>query len=338
MPHEHTTSINRSYSDLDQGKFLCYVFAFCALRTAAQQPLNLALARKQTCCRANAMSSLSVLRGVYRHEGGLRSLSRGMAAMTVGCAVSEVIYLGLFEYAREQLPFASEVTRDAAAGYGADATCRIVHIPLSIVAFRQMTAGSWLSTTSSRVVHQNAAQTLRGMYRERGLRSVFAGYGTTLAIGCQWSAAWWALYAVVKSALYRYTTPYFTSLQSERAEDRWLPAWCTATDDNMGVNAFASVVTSATTAVVFNPYLVVRTNLQVTPRATLVSATSAVYHARGFAGFFSGLALSIGTCIVDGALASMSYEYAKLWADRTRSSTTGALAPTVAKPTVLVTS
>lgn len=329
--HEHTTSVNRSYSDLHQGKFLTYAFGLCALRTALQQPMNLALARKQTNAAANKLTTLSVLRQIYTREGRWRGLAQGMAALSIGCALSEVIYLCLFEWGREQVPVESAATRDAVSGYVADVACRTVHIPLSIIAFRQMTAAA--TATSPR----SAWGTLKGMYGERGLRTVFAGFGTTLVVGCQWTALWWSLYGQMKDQLYTTVGPRLRQWDAEQRKTTsshlrgsggdqsrshgagWhLPEWCTSKEDNLILNSVASVTTSAVTAVLFNPYLVIRTNLQVTPGATLWSVTRQIFRTRGLRGFYSGLLLSVNACVVDGALASTSYEYAKLWSDRTR--------------------
>ncbi|KPA76046.1 putative mitochondrial carrier protein [Leptomonas pyrrhocoris] len=335
--HEHTTSVNRSYSDLHQCKFLAYAFGLCALRTALQQPMNVALARKQTSAAANRKSTWAVLRHLYAHEGRWRGVAQGMTALSIGCALSEVIYLGIFEWGREQLPVESSVTRDAVSGYVADGACRTVHIPLSIIAFRQMTAAP--------ARRLSAWRTLERMYAEQGLRTVFAGFGTTLVVGCQWTALWWTLYGQMKDELYRTVGPRLRQLGEPPAasapagtggkeglhrssgkhgdaatrRSSWrLPEWCTSKEDNMILNSVASVAASASTAVLFNPYLVIRTNLQVTPGATLWSATRRLYRTRGFRGFYSGLLLSVNACVVDGALASTSYEYAKLWSDRTR--------------------
>ncbi|KAI5686034.1 Mitochondrial carrier protein [Leishmania braziliensis] len=318
--HEHTTSVNRSYSDLHQGAFLFYAFALCALRTALQQPINLALTRKQTSAAANKMTTWGILSNIFTQEGRWRGLLQGIGSLSIGCALSEVIYLCIFEWGREQVPITGTAMRDAVSGYAADVVCRAVHIPLSIIAFRQMTA-----SPSRRM---NSWRTLQGMYAERGLRTVFAGFGTTLVVGCQWTAMWWAMYGQLKSFLYGAFGPHLERLseKDEGAQQRggaasggWrLPNWCTSTEDNILINGVASVTTSAATAVLFNPYLVVRTNLQVTPGATLWSVTRQLHRKWGFRGFYSGLLLSINACVVDGLSASTSYEYAKLWADRTR--------------------
>lgn len=321
-------SVTRGYEDLDHRRFLAYAFLLCAGRTAAQQPLNLALARKQTCAASSGLSTGAILRSIFRGEGGWRALGRGMAAMTLGCALSEVIYLTGFEYGRARLPLESSVARDAASGYAADALCRLVHIPLTIIAFRQMVA------MNSRVHHPRALAgsaagaplsalgTLRSMWREGGLRSTFAGFSTTLLVGCQWSALWWSLYGYTKERLYQRCGPWLAAQSRGQSQAPLpLPLWCTDADDNVLLNSAASVFTSGVTAVLFNPYLVIRTNLQVAGGgASLLGVTRALWQTRGLRGFYSGVTLSVAACIVDGALASTSYEYAKLWSDvgRTR--------------------
>ncbi|RNF27178.1 carrier protein [Trypanosoma conorhini] len=318
-PHEHTNSVNRSYSDLDSSQFVFYAAVLCWLRTALQQPLNLALARQQTCPVASSLTAMQIVRRVYSTEGGARGLTQGMFALTLGCALSEALYLWLFEYSRERLPMESEATRDAFSGYVSDAVCRLVHIPLSIVALRQMTA----KKTMFGGTHKTSGMffTLVAMYRENGLRTVFAGYGTTLLVGCQWTAVWWAMYGYTKAWLYEVADGFLE--KEEQAElnppisslSAW-KHWLRARDDNMVLNSISSFCTSASTAVLFNPYLVIRANLQVTPHARLWRVVRDLYRTRGVQGFYVGLALNIGTCLIDGVLASTSYEYAKLWADK----------------------
>lgn len=321
-PHEHTNSINRSYSHLDSTRFVLYAAVLCWLRTALQQPLNLVLARQQTCHASSSMTVLQMLRRIYRTEDGVRGLTQGMPALTLGCALSEAIYLGLFEYSRERLPMESDATRDAVSGYVSDAICRLVHLPLSIVALRQMTARTKTTNGGVHKTH-DMFRTLVLMYRENGMRTVFAGYGTTLLVGCQWTAVWWAMYGRTKSWLYAAADDFLEKEQPElvTSPPSFLSSWrhwFLVRDDNMLLNSLASIFTSASTAVLFNPYLVVRANLQVTPNARLWRVTRDVYRTRGVRGFYGGLALNIWTCLIDGVLASTSYEYAKLWSDVTQ--------------------
>ncbi|KAH9598427.1 Mitochondrial substrate/solute carrier [Trypanosoma melophagium] len=330
-PHEHTNSVNRSYSDLDSKRFLLYAAALCWARTALQQPFNLALARQQTCSAASSMSALQIVRHVYRSEGRLRGLTQGMTALTLGCAISEAIYLWLFEYSRERLPLESDASRDAVSGYISDAACRLVHLPLSIVALRQMTANKVRGNVKQQ--RSGMFRTLSSMYREGGMRTVFAGYSTTLLVGCQWTAVWWSMYGYTKSRFYQLADRFLED-EAEQKKQRDLKLkekdtfssasfltswkqWLWAKDDNVVLNSTASVLTSASTAVLFNPYLVLRANLQVTPNARMWRVARDLYRARGVRGFYGGLALNVGTCLIDGVLASTSYEYAKLWSDKT---------------------
>ncbi|ESL06954.1 carrier protein [Trypanosoma rangeli SC58] len=319
-PHDHTNSVNRSYSDLNDLQFVFYAAVLCWLRTALQQPLNLALARQQTCPVASTMTAMQIVRCVYTTEGGTLGLRQGMTALTLGCTLSEALYLWLFEYSRERLPMECDATRDAVSGYVSDAVCRLVHIPLSIVALRQMTA----KKTMVGGTHETSGmfRTLVSMYRENGMRTVFAGYGTTLLVGCQWTAVWWAMYGYTKSWLYEVADEFLETEGQEglNPSTSFLAAWkhwLLARDDNMVLNSVSSFFTSASTAVLFNPYLVARANLQVTPNARMWRVVRDMYRIRGMQGFYVGLALNIGTCLIDGVLASTSYEYAKLWADKT---------------------
>lgn len=328
MPHHDemdetpplTTSLTRSAAHLHYPLFAFSSFTLCALRTAIQQPLNLALVRQQGSAAGSATSVARILQQVYRGEGGARALLRGMPALTMGCGLSEVVYLTVLEYGRCKVPLSSEASRTAVAGYGGDALCRLIHTPLSIIAYRQMMNTCPPSLASS------ALRTAKGMYAERGCRTLFAGLGTTLLVGCQWSALWWPLYHQSKTVLYGVCTPYLLRKAAEEQQQQsrhstwWsaLPAAVTDPYDNLVVSAAASAFTSATTAVIFNPFLVLRTNLQLLPSATLLGTARYLYQSGGCRAFYRGLSLSITTCVVDGALASISYEYAKLWSDVTR--------------------
>nr|CCC92199.1 putative mitochondrial carrier protein [Trypanosoma congolense IL3000] len=322
--HEHTNSVNRSYSDLDTMWFVTYAVILCWMRTALQQPLNLALARKQTSHTASNMTTWQIIRLVYCSEGGLRGLMQGAMALTLGCALSEAVYLWLFEYSRESLPLPNKATRDAVSGYVADSACRLLYLPLSIVALRQMTVNCEGMQNHKMAVSTSVFRTLVAMYREGGLRTLYAGYGTTLVFGCQWTAMWWAMYGSSKGCLYAAADGFLLDDAKHGAVADHGPYfswpswkhWLLAKDDNVVLNTTASVLTSVATAVLFNPYLVVRANLQVTPNARLLGVVRDVFRTRGLLGFYGGLSLNIGTCLIDGVLASTSYEYAKLWADR----------------------
>ena len=324
---QSTSSCSRSFSDLDSRTFVGWTGALCALRTAAQQPLNLALTRQQTCPVAAKMTMGTIIREICTREGGARrGLQQGMMPLVVGCAVSEALYLSLYESSREMLPMERQVSRDSTAAYFSDVCCRIVHVPLSVIAYRQMTANSFGSTAGASkqgttyVRPPTAADTCRALYREGGVRSVFAGLGSTLLIGCQWTAVWWVMYNQSKEALYAKLDPYLADIDDESDDRLTWRQQLLARGDSALLNSVASVVTSAATALLFNPFLVIRTRLQVTPRGRLMPIVRTIRQESGMRGFYAGSRLNVSSCVIDGFLASTSYEYAKLWSDTTKKS------------------
>lgn len=319
--HETTNSVNRSFSDLDTTKFACAAAALCAMRTAVQHPITLALTRKQTCSYASAMSTRSVLAAICTTEGGPRALMQGMGTMVSACAISEALYLLMIEWLRETIPDSgSTFGRDAISAYTADVSSRFIYLPLSIISFRQMTQYQFTSASPSAsnasggvLARRSAAATLRSVYAEGGLKSVFCGLGMTLLIGSQWSALWWASYLKLKDVSYTAAAPY---LLADNPNSRWNAV--TSRDDNLLLNTTVSMVTSAATSLLFNPFFVLRINMQLTPRATFLGTTKDLYRRGGARVFFSGACLNMLSSTLDGVLASTSYEYAKLFADRTK--------------------
>eukprot|EP00658_Telonema_sp_P-2_P031308 TRINITY_DN23462_c0_g1_i1.p1 TRINITY_DN23462_c0_g1~~TRINITY_DN23462_c0_g1_i1.p1 ORF type:complete len:271 (+),score=40.11 TRINITY_DN23462_c0_g1_i1:290-1102(+) len=269
------------------------------------------------------MSTMAVIQGILRTEGGfLRGLSTGMAAYVGGTAISEGMYLGMFEYLREHLPVESDPTREAASGYMADVGCRLVHIPLMVIAYRQMTT-PFTATSNKRGLFAVGAS----VFKEGGCKSLFAGLGMTLMIGCQWTALWWAMYTEMKKGMYSwqstrlsyYHNRYVASTPQDNSWGRSVLDSVLSPTDNIAINATASAAASASTAVVFNPFLVIRAKIQSQSQTTLLQATKQIYGQSGVMGFFRGTTLSISLCVVDGVLATTSYEYAKLWSDKSMS-------------------
>lgn len=254
---------------------------------------------------------------------------QGMGTMVTACAVSEALYLMLIEYLRENFPFGSSISdpddasesnfgRDALSAYAADVTSRFIYVPMSIVSFRQMTQYQFSSANPAVIAGGTTARhgawsVMRGLYAEGGVRSVFCGLGMTLMIGSQWSALWWATYLSLKDVAYDVASPF---LLPNDASSRWNAL--TSRDDNIAVNTAVSVVTSASTSLLFNPFFVLRVNMQLTPRATFLGTAKELYRRGGARVFLSGAYLNMLSSTLDGVLASSSYEYAKLFADRTR--------------------
>lgn len=268
------------------------------------------------------MSTREVLSAIMRSEGGPRALLQGMSAMVLACAVSEAVYLVMIEWLRENIPLGDTegFGRDAVSAYTADVASRFVYLPMSIVAFRQMTQHQFTSanpqarsSNSEKIARRGMLSTLKGMYAEGGIRSVYCGLGVTLLIGSQWSALWWAGYLQLKSVAYAACSPF---LLADNASSKW--NWATSRDDNVVLNTAVSVVTSSATALLFNPFFVLRINMQLTARATIAGTTKELYRRGGLRAFYQGAQLNMLSSTVDGVLASTSYEYAKILADRTR--------------------
>lgn len=320
-PAPATTAVNRTYEHLHFPSYVGYCCTFTAARTVVYHPLTLALARKQGLADYGALSTHRILRDLMRHEGGTKALSTGLVAMVLANALSESIYSGLFEFLRYELPFDSEVSRDAAAGYTADFTCRFIYTPLLLISNRQMTQTAPLlpGANPERVTTARGSNGLttvmRDVYRAGGIPAFFKGLSATITVGCTWTAVWWPLYAQTKRFLYAYVAP---SLPSK--ESRWgrhMPAWSTDRHDNVVINGLASLFTSASTGVLFNPFLVVRTRLQIQAGSTMASVCREVFRESGMRGFFKGTTLSVAACVVDGVLAASCYEWAKYLADTT---------------------
>lgn len=326
------TSVSRSFSDLDTATFATSAALMCAARTAVQHPITLALTRKQTCRFAGAMSTRNVLASICRSEGGPRALMQGMGTMVAACAISEALYLVMIEYLREVLPMGtgdgsdsdggSSFGRDAMSAYTADVMSRFVYLPLSIISFRQMTQHQFTSSTPTTpksgaghapIQRRGALTVLRSVYAEGGVKSVFCGLGMTLMIGSQWSALWWATYLQLKDVAYRTSAPYLLPDDPSSKLNAF-----TSRDDNVVVNTAVSIVTSAATSLIFNPFFVLRVNMQLTARATMVGTAKALYNRGGVRAFFCGAYLNMLSSTVDGVLASTSYEYAKILADRSK--------------------
>jgi len=320
-----TTSVSRTYEHLHYPTFIGLCSIFAGARAIVYHPMAITLARKQALADYGHLSTSTILRQLLRHEGGIKALTTGMLAVVLANSLSETIYCGLFECLRYELPFASEVSRDTVAGYASDLSCRLVYTPCILMANRQMTRTAPIianapSTEPRSVACYKTQNGLRhvatGTYRAEGVQGFFRGFGATVVVGGAWSAIWWAMYAQTKRGLYEYVAPHVLPKEGSWMASR-LPEAFTSSSDNVLVNGFASLLTSGSTAVIFNPFLVARTRLQIQAGSTMRSVCRQVLRESGWRGFFKGTTLSVATCIVDGVLASTSYEYAKYLSDTT---------------------
>uniref|UniRef100_A0A7S1QIH6 Mitochondrial carrier protein n=1 Tax=Neobodo designis TaxID=312471 RepID=A0A7S1QIH6_NEODS len=319
---EATNAVTRSYEHLQFGSFIGYCALFGAMRTVAYHPMSIALARKQGLADYGNLSTTTILRRLVRLEGGAAALSTGLLAMVLANSTSEAIYLGAFELLRFKLPIESDITRDAAAGYAGDAACRLVYTPMLLVSNKQMTQTAPIvdaAAAGKRTVlprsENGIATVMRNVHATSGAAGFFRGLAPTITVGCSWSALWWAIYGQTKAVLYDHVAPRMPTPESRLGSH--LPAALIDRKDNLLLNWTASIVTSGSTACVFNPFLVVRTRLQIDPQSTMRSVCRQVYREAGVAGFWKGTVLSIGACVFDGVMSVSCYEWAKILSDRT---------------------
>jgi hypothetical protein len=317
-----TNAVTRSYEHLNYASFIGYCALFAACRTVAYHPMTIALARKQGLSDYGGIGSMSVLRRLVSREGGATALSTGLVAMVLANSTSEAIYLGIFEMMRFKLPLESDVSRDAAAGYMGDAACRLVYTPMLLVSNMQMTRTAPVLDAAKAGGRTVASHTENGIvgvaknvHATSGLTGFFRGLAPTISVGCSWTALWWALYGQSKEGLYTYVAPRLPAADSRLGGA--LPSSFTDRNDNFLLNSMASVGTSATTACIFNPFLVVRTRLQIEPGSTMVGICRQVYRQAGVGGFWKGTCLSTAACVFDGVMAVSCYEWAKILSDRT---------------------
>lgn len=366
-----TSSVDRRFSDLDGILYLSWIFVFSILRAVVFHPFVLVLTAKQTGLVHESVPTLRALSELARSAqfGGsyLRALSPGLAASILGLCVSECVNMGLLEYLRQMLPMPQESLRDGVGAYMSDAASHFFDIPVQVVATLQM-AKAFRPPVDAAVEHQKGGVNVvhhhhhhhgepggaakwaapvpkmdfftvgRSVFKERGVRGLWAGYGTTLVMGSSWGGLWWLGYLRSKEVFYAgalrvassssrvsSSSPgdvnhSSTSLLSD-VKLAAVPGFlrpCFSLTDNPLIHVAASVVTSATTTAMFNPFSVIRTRLQCAAGASALSLRQVVrdvYRDHGMWGFWLGTRLNVGTNVVDGILIAQTYESARLLSD-----------------------
>jgi hypothetical protein len=310
-----TSSVNRTYEDLHFGRYLALVGGSCALRLLVQHPATLIIARKQACDVAARMSAVDVARQLFRKEG-VTGFTAGMAVFLTGSALSEMIYLGLYEFSRAKLPLDGEASRDLWAGYMGDFSSRFIYTPALVVASRQMVASTAThAAAAAPAAGRGARAVVRAAYRSGGAKALFAGLGASIVVGSLSTGCWWVIYQQLKLACYA----LLPTAEGRRLEDRFpgAPRWLTDHRDNFVANSAASIVASAGVALAFYPFYVVRTRLQVSNGASFRRVIADIVRTQGPRGFMRGATLNLASCTFDGWLASNCYELAKYYSDRT---------------------
>jgi hypothetical protein len=246
---------------------------------------------------------------------------RGVGASAGGNAVGEASYIIVLEYLRHHLPFASKVSRDAWAGFCADATNVVIAAPFDAIAARQITAGSGMSAS---IVYASAFRMGSTMYQLHGVRGLFAGMTGNLAYSPS-SALWWPMYEKCKVVLYNALHGPLVESSRGTALWRWIPKALFDEGDNAMLNMVAGVVTSVVVTSLFCPVLVVRTRLQVAHGTMTIPPGQSrvmficrdlVRH-EGWRGFFKGIQANATFAVLEGIVFSQLYELSKRFCDVT---------------------
>jgi hypothetical protein len=371
----NATSLTRRFRDLDPYAFVSSLVLLAAIRAAFVQPINVFL--------VHARVPQATHTGAAKTPWWRRPLAFwcvGMPAFVAGSALSEASSIFVLEALRDAWwdltgravdgdgDGASTAVGDFAAGYLSDGVRQILLTPFSVIATRQVL---WASCAAAAVKssRRSFVSTYRALWAERGIRTLYAGFGTSIAIGPIWTASWWVLYNQWKRYLYHVADPFLFddpadgitmhpeavslegAVRSRTTEvnqtKESAPPWWRLRGDNVLIDTTASVFASVMAAVVFNPFLVIRTRLMAAhgggslpsvmqqmwregrdhqhSAAGVVVAGRHTAAAGRFGGFrwmlwfrpmFAGTTMTVLQNVVDGVGASLTYECARRWSER----------------------
>lgn len=333
-----TSNLTRSYTSLDASRFTLFAFSLAAVRTTLMHPLTVVLTTVRS---SSTTPPLSVKQEFLRFKSNYRYFLTGLPVFVFGTAFSESIYLLYFEYMRESSssssPLASlfsvfsnlsQDSKDFLSGFVADSLRQTLIIPFSVIATTQIINKRFFFASDEKMKHPvSLSQVVTKLNQSSSNgRAFFAGLGTSLSIGPLWTASWWWLYAKSKRVLYEKTKDlqlFSSTTSSSSKNDNWL---LFSEDDNVFVNTAASIFASATAAAVFNPFLVVRTRLMARQHGEktnvrvilkdLFSLGNKFSVSNGFRMLTAGTLATMGFSVIEGIGMSMTYEYAKAWAEQ----------------------
>lgn len=316
-----TDAVSRDMSHVDMTKWMGLIGLSAFVRYTAVHPFTFVIARERT--HVEHSNTITILKEALKKEDGTRSVRtvfRGVGASAGGNAFGETAYIGTFEYLRKHLPFANKMSRDAWAGFIADVTNVLLAAPFDAIAARQMTAGSGMSKA---IRYEPAHGMARSMYRENGVKGLFAGTTGNLAYSPS-SALWWPVYEHTKSFLYATIHPLVLQYQQSPVA-KMLPRTLFDHGDNALLNATAGVIASVFTTTVYCPVLVVRTRLQVANgvynippgKSKVAFICKDLMLNEGWRGFFKGVQVNAVMSVFDGILFSQLYEITKRFCDIT---------------------
>ena len=325
-----SSSLTRTFSSLDPIKFVFFTSILSATRTTLMHPLTVVLTTVRSQPKSCSSSTITVSQEFRSNK--FRYFFTGLPVFAAGTAVSEALYLLYFEYMRESnflssssssSTLLSQDSKDFLSGFFADGFRQFLIIPFSVVATTQITRRRFESKSSSSKMKHVVKNLMMLHHHHKGsFRPFFAGLGTSLAIGPLWTALWWWLYGKSKRHLYHQHQQIEIKKDNDHDESRRKKQQLLllAPLDNVFINTAASIFASATAAVVFNPFLVVRTRLMAHQHGgklkLILKDLFANSKSGGIKMLFAGTVGTMGFSVVDGIGASLTYEYAKAWSER----------------------
>lgn len=235
-----------------------------------------------------------------------RRLLHAAPILVASVGVSEAMYLTQMHLSRswfqQRQPQWSDASLDFTAGLLGEGTRQLVNVPLAALGVRQL-------MHSSNTAHHFVG--LRQVWKELGaVQSLTAGMALSLTVGPLWTASWWALYEYGKRR-------YASVLSQDGSSD--------GIHDNHSAAFVSALVASTSTAILFNPFLVVRSRAMqrgLRPRQVLAEIFQSKSHGGGGSAtptrhlrtLFAGLPLSVAVNVGEGLVAAATYETALAWA------------------------
>ncbi len=252
------------WTELDPKRYVLFssgvIFAFDFLL----YPFDLLRTREQFARAAAPPPMAREALAIARAEG-VRGLWRGFGVNFAGSWPGQLAFFGGYEYCKSTLRAAwgpeGEIAADMTAGFVAEAVCHVFNVPSDVLSQRLQvasarraasaaataTAGGGSSSIDIRPRPPSplprAADELRAVLAQSGVRGLYCGYGASVLTAGLHSAVWFATYEQAKKALRR------TGL--------------VGAGDGALVSLASGAVAGLVGVVLTNPLDVVRTRLQI---------------------------------------------------------------------------
>lgn len=248
---------------------------------------------------ALAAEAISILR-----NEGVRALYRGFGVAVVAGAPASCLYFTSYELSKTEMlsrvqqpnPLISSVIH-LAAGFVAEAASCVLWVPIDVIKVRMQ-----VQKESSSRLYTNALHAVRQIVRNEGIRSLYRGYGATLATFGPFSGLYFVFYEKLKSQAAATT---LSSANSSLSSSSLII--CAS-----GAAAAASLLTS--------PLDLVRLRMQVSQEIetsndrskfnykSVLTGLSSIINEEGFRGLFRGALARVAFATPSTALAMVLFE------------------------------